>query len=128
MVNMNGKIFISIVASIIVMTMGYIVSATEIQPIGREFEVVSEGFHMLTECPRATTMMPEAAMIAKEKNQTGAMIICDDFGEMPENPAMAMFMRYTRIHVSCMLHNEMSEMSFLYHAEITGLWTCMNAR
>jgi hypothetical protein len=122
MVSIKRKLVISIVITITVMTMGYVSLATETQPVGREFEVVSEGFEMLEMCPMdAPRTLPEAARTAKEKNKIGAQIICEDLPEFDDNPAMAMFMRYASIHVSCMPHGEM----FLYHAQLTGLWTCM---
>jgi hypothetical protein len=86
--------------------------------------VDSTGTEMLEMCPtESPRMLPEAARIAKEKNKLGAKIICEDFGVADENPAMAMFVKYTEIRISCLPHPEAKRM-FLYRADIMGIWMC----
>ena len=124
MFDMKDKIFITIVTAIIVMTMGYIASATLTQPVGRPFMVESTGTEMLEMCPtEIPRTMPRAAMIAKDKNKVGAMIICEDFEDMNGNDSMAMFVEYTQIRVFCLPHPIVKNM-FLYQAVIEAMWTC----
>lgn len=121
MFNTRGMIVVSIITMVTFLLMGNVASSTNLQPIGKEFEVVSEGFEMLTACPDGTPeRIPPAAEIAKHKNMIGAMIICNHFDNGNANGLMPVFMEYTRIHVSCLPYDE----GFLYKAEITANWTC----